>query len=379
MRNSETSTIMRLGLIDLPQEDAILIRTLLTLKPQGGALHWTLAENAPYDAMVVDVANRRRSKTARVLAQRKYPVLMLGGSQSPDNPHQLQRPIRAANLYAWLDTVPLLSRDSLLPPATSEPAPQKEEEEKNLDLVIPANELQGNTQSQSAMEKDKIITTRPGLFTPADFDPPPVGIQPGAVQAQPIAPQPKPLSMPPAPPLDYDLDIHIPVPLAMKAPLPMGMAPSMSPIAMPAAMPAHTPVAEALQASAATTSPEEAIRAEGATISETARYKLVRWPPPELMGKSQDRLRLASLLSRQALRVDELEVISQVQRQECRIFLQELLAQNLLDERKDLSVPDPVGIRAPGADQASPATGEAEPEEKSGWTLIKAFRHYLDR
>lgn len=66
------------------------------------------------------------------------------------------------------------------------------------------------------------------------------------------------------------------------------------------------------------------------TLSPQARYRLRRWPPALLLRGERARMRLASLLSRQALLMPELVALAGVSELQCEVFLAELHGMGLL-------------------------------------------------
>lgn len=72
----------------------------------------------------------------------------------------------------------------------------------------------------------------------------------------------------------------------------------------------------------------------GAGLAEATatRWKLRRWPPQQLLRDSRTRMRMASLLSRRALSVDELAYLSGGDPADCQVFLQMLQGFDLLEK-----------------------------------------------
>lgn len=86
----------------------------------------------------------------------------------------------------------------------------------------------------------------------------------------------------------------------------------------------------------ATSAPQVASRAAAPLKPATAeagsaRWKLRRWPPQQLLRDSRTRMRMASLLSRRALDVDELARLSGGDPADCQVFLQMLQGFDLVE------------------------------------------------
>jgi len=69
----------------------------------------------------------------------------------------------------------------------------------------------------------------------------------------------------------------------------------------------------------------------GPAATASARWKLRRWPPQQLLRDSRTRMRMASLLSRRALSVEELAYLSAGDPADCQVFLQMLQGFDLLE------------------------------------------------
>lgn len=75
------------------------------------------------------------------------------------------------------------------------------------------------------------------------------------------------------------------------------------------------------------------------------RFKLRRWPTAAIMRNDRQRIRLATLLSRRALKLDELASLSELSVDYCRDFLHVLKSTSLLDVLE----PQPSGPALPAA------------------------------
>lgn len=62
----------------------------------------------------------------------------------------------------------------------------------------------------------------------------------------------------------------------------------------------------------------------------TKRYRLLRWPPSALLH-SRDRMRLATIMTRQAISIDELHKRAGLGLDLCRLFIEDMLKKGLLE------------------------------------------------
>ena len=115
----------------------------------------------------------------------------------------------------------------------------------------------------------------------------------------------------------------------------------------------------------------------GATPSETrapaafpqgVRLKLKRWPAHLLLRGDASRIRIATLLSRRALTVDEVSLLCQQPVTDCEIFLQVLRAANLLEMQRE-----PSSLQGQGQAAASDFT----PKARISRGLISSIRRRL--
>lgn len=109
---------LRLGTYLLPPGEVLLIRTLMRLFSQGAAFDWTLAEEGPYDAIIVD-ARAFKADEATHLASI---VLRLTPGRDDPSHNTLQRPIKAEKLQAWLQAAALALHARR---NAAEPAPER--------------------------------------------------------------------------------------------------------------------------------------------------------------------------------------------------------------------------------------------------------------
>lgn len=94
------SAALRCGVLGLSVAETALIRTLFKLYQHGsGDFRWTLADAAPYDALLVDAAVDITS--ARTLAAADT-ILTIGSAALAGQPDALARPLRSEMLEAWL-------------------------------------------------------------------------------------------------------------------------------------------------------------------------------------------------------------------------------------------------------------------------------------
>lgn len=105
-------------------------------------------------------------------------------------------------------------------------------------------------------------------------------------------------------------------------------------------------------------------------FDEAATYKLVRWPPRDLISGSITAVKLLSFLSHQALTLDRLVVLSGVDRSKCAEVLRHLDAHSLL--KRDTVYTDGLHSLLPQAKLK--ATSE---EDTADLSLIKRLRRHL--
>lgn len=90
----------KLGILNLPESDVILVRTLLRLFPANQFFSWKFSTTAPYDAILIqgntDLTN---------FAEKNPAILRLVGFHDPEGPDRISRPIRPDRLKTWLDAV----------------------------------------------------------------------------------------------------------------------------------------------------------------------------------------------------------------------------------------------------------------------------------
>lgn len=87
---------------------------------------------------------------------------------------------------------------------------------------------------------------------------------------------------------------------------------------------------------------EQKLLSQSASAQEEppARYRLLHWPPARLLRHDADRIRLATLLSRRFLSVQELVAVSRQTETVCLEFIQMLQAASLLQTQVD-TAPSP--------------------------------------
>lgn len=103
----------------------------------------------------------------------------------------------------------------------------------------------------------------------------------------------------------------------------------------------------------------------GLADTASARWKLRRWPPQQLLRDSRSRMRMASLLSRRALSAQELAHLSGGDPADCQVFLQMLQGFDLVDR-----VARPPAATAPAPAGNAPARGLGD----SGSALSRVVR-----
>lgn len=88
-------------------------------------------------------------------------------------------------------------------------------------------------------------------------------------------------------------------------------------------------------------------------------FRLRRWPPAALLAQSRYGIRLASFMSARPISLDELVVLSNVERAECARVIRSLLAQSMLRVQRSLNEPAMVPTQAAASSAAAPVTVHA--------------------
>jgi hypothetical protein len=99
------------------------------------------------------------------------------------------------------------------------------------------------------------------------------------------------------------------------------------------------------------------------TGARAGRYRLRRWPPPELLRADKQRVRMATFLSRQWFTVEELASVSQTPLERCQVFMQMLQGFDLVSA-------------APAALHARPSMPSAG-AMPARWNLVRSIRRKL--
>lgn len=84
----------------LPPAEVVLIRIMVRLLSHDATLKWSFAEQAPYDAVIVDDVTA--SSNFATLSALAAAVLKITPASGDAGPNTLQRPIRAERLQEWL-------------------------------------------------------------------------------------------------------------------------------------------------------------------------------------------------------------------------------------------------------------------------------------
>ena len=103
-------------------------------------------------------------------------------------------------------------------------------------------------------------------------------------------------------------------------------------------------------------------------------FKLRRWPHQQLLRRDPQRIKMATLLSRRPMAVDELALISGLPQDQCHAFMQLLQSMNLLDIQTASPTAPPPGAGLPHAGVAQ--TPKAE-DSASRWSFVRSIRKRL--
>lgn len=278
--SSAMSNLLQLGLRDLPLDEVILIKTIFRLSSEQLSHAWELVDGDSAHAWIADSASWEADRARQARGEPISPTLYLSRLQSLDITPVLTRPIRAQALVQWLAEMAHALSGTALPVAPSvalAAAPP---------VGAPAAALMADEH-----EHEHWATTEPAGLS---------FIEPISVAPAP-APKVEPLVIPEA--------------LVHAAPL---------------VKPQLMVVAESVRQSASGAA-SEALAAQ--QLDPDSRYLLRRWPPAQIMGNDPKRLRITSLLSKQALQLDELSNLSGASVEECEGWMSTLLHSELLDTR----------------------------------------------
>jgi len=166
-------------------------------------------------------------------------------------------------------------------------------------------------------------------------------------------PQRRPPSRSPATPLMW----HDDAPAVM-------VRPTAAPVAVPA------PSGHAPRPATGT-----AITATPFQWSPTARWRLTRWPPAEVLAVSRHAVRLASYVSAKHLSLDQLVELSRLDRAECERFLRSVGQAGLLRAQTD--APPAAARPAPGASAPAPHEPAPSPATRETRGLLAKLRRRL--
>lgn len=266
------SNLYKFGLRDLPLDEVILIKTIFRLSSDQLAHLWMLVDDGPVDALITDSTSWEADCARAARGEASIPTLYLSRSHNVAGASVLMRPIRAAGLLQWL-----------LNTAQELPA-----------LVQPEFE---DTQTE---DLDRWAATRPAglaMVAATDSRAPVLAAEP-FIQAESL------VQAVVAEPL---IALQLPVQTQSSS---LSILPSAPAPASASASPSDAP-----------------------QLDHDSRYLLRRWPPAQIMGNDPKRLRITSLLSKQALQVDELSNLSGASVEECEGWMSTLMHSELLDTR----------------------------------------------
>lgn len=331
------SNLYKLGLRDLPLDEAILIKTIFRLSSEQLAHAWEVVDGGPVDAWIADSASWDADLQHQARGQSTVPTLYLSRLHNADIAPILTRPIRAHALVQWLSDT--------------------------------ASQLPAKAPATAPTPFTAVITAPAAAAAIA---------APAPVSAQVSAPTPAPAFVTRI--VESVTPNHDPWAATEPAGLPYPETVSKA-VAKPAAAVSAAAVADA----APDTLPELPAQAENAAAQQLdpdSRYLLRRWPPAQIMGNDPKRLRITSLLSKQALQVDELSNLSGASVEECEGWMSTLLHSELLDTRAG-AVPSVMPSKAFGASMSLPAAHVQAPSPamamapKRTMSLVSAIRRRL--
>lgn len=96
-------------------------------------------------------------------------------------------------------------------------------------------------------------------------------------------------------------------------------------------------------------------------------FKLRRWPPAQLLHQDAHRVRMATLMSRRFVTVDELAKLTQESPERCQTFVQLLRSMSLVDVTDVQAMPSPDTVIA-GADHHAPVAHATSHHHHHSWT-----------
>jgi hypothetical protein len=103
-------------------------------------------------------------------------------------------------------------------------------------------------------------------------------------------------------------------------------------------------------------------------------FKLKRWPPPNVLARDADRIRMATLLSRKMMSLTDLTRLSRIAVDSCQSFLRELDANGLLSTT-DLALQTHTGAQTRAATpHARPSSPAASARPGIATSLIHSIR-----
>lgn len=278
--SSAMSNLLKLGLRDLPLDEVILIKTIFRLSSEQLSHAWELVDGDSAHAWIADSASWEADRARQASGEAISPTLYLSRLQSLEITPVLTRPIRAQAMVQWLaEMAQALSGTALaVAPSVARPV--------GAPIAAPAAALMDYEH-----EHEQWATTEPAGLTFIE-----------------------PISVAPAP-------------AAMVEPL---VIPEALVHARPLVKPQLMAVAESVEQSTSGVA-SDALAAQ--QLDPDSRYLLRRWPPAQIMGNDPKRLRITSLLSKQALQLDELSNLSGASVEECEGWMSTLLHSELLDTR----------------------------------------------
>lgn len=319
------SNLLQLGLRHLPLDEVILIKTIFRLSSEQLSHTWELVDGDSAHAWIADSASWELDRARQTRGESIGPTLYLSRQQCLEITPALIRPIRAHAMVQWLaETAQALSGTGLAA-APAVPIPD------GAPIGAPAEALM-------ASEHEQWATTEPAGLSFIE-----------------------PVSVAPAPAAKVE-PLVIPDALAHAAP---AVKTQLRAEAVSAGHSASGTASEALAV------PQ---------LDPDSRYLLRRWPPAQIIGNDAKRLRITSLLSKQALQLDELSNLSGASVEECEGWMSTLLHSELLDTRV-ATIPGggPAMAENSAAQQSAALTNNSgmASSPKRSLSLVSAIRRRL--
>ncbi|KKW67105.1 hypothetical protein AAV94_12305 [Lampropedia cohaerens] len=340
----------RLGYFGLPPIEVELLKLLVRLAGDGRTYAWQTCRKAPFDALVTDAANANDPRRVRAIEQVGCPVMFIGQAVSAQSDWtfesaHLPRPLCAAPLGDWLTE--LAQRALRVGASPSGPAPICE---FDLSQPLPLDVAPLTAEVRSAATRRFALTGADGTHR-TQWNAAGHAVAPSDEHAGAKVPNAA----------GHGTDALLVANGGTTNPAPESAPQSRRRSGASAASERFGSLVNAWRE----------WQKLGVEVDTALRYKLVRWPSQEWLGKDPVRLRVASLLARRPLLLDEVCAASSISWVQCQAIFCSLKAAGYLDSEESGLVKSalPIGPAVPavsavaGAPEASvmaPAAGNAE-------------------